>query len=270
MRDGIRGRQTGVFKAIPRLQAISGYVSEMFCSVQGEGLYMGERQLFFRTAGCSETCYWCDTLASKVEREYCVVRGKERRTLPNPLSANEAIKEVLDLAMETDPVSVSITGGEPLEQSDFVAAVARELKRKNLQVYLETSGLEVSGLTKIRPYADVVAMDIKLPHATGKAHWDTHREFLKWLVGKKAFVKVVVDSTTPLEEIEAAIHLIAEVDRGFPLVLQPESSTYLKDETAQQKRRGLLELLDKGQRIGLQSLKDVRVIPQCHKVMGAR
>jgi organic radical activating enzyme len=256
--------------AVIRSQQVAGYVSEMFCSVQGEGLYVGERHLFFRMAGCKATCYWCDTPASKKEREHCVIHGRVRRSFANPLGVEEATREVLQLASESRPAAVSITGGEPLEQPDFVAAVAKQLKKTGLQIHLETNGLEVEGLAKVRPFVDVVAMDIKLPHAMGEAHWDTHEEFLRWLVGRRAFVKIVVDSPTPLEEIETAVALIAEIDRRTPLVLQPESATYLGGAKGQDARRDLLRLLDEGQRIALESLEDVRVIPQCHKIMRVR
>jgi len=247
-----------------------GYVTEMFCSVQGEGLYVGERHLFLRTAGCKATCYWCDTPASKKEQGHCVIHGQGKRSLPNPLSVDDAVKELLQLASETKPAAVSVTGGEPLEQPDFVAAVAKQLKKKRLNVYLETNGLEVEGLSKVRPFVDVVAMDIKLPHATSEEHWDTHREFLKWLVGRRAFVKIVVDSPTPIEEIKTAVALIAEIDRRTPLVLQPESMTYLEGASGDGARRDLLDLIDEGQRIALESLEDVRVIPQCHRMMRIR
>ena len=135
---------------------------------------------------------------------------------------------------------------------------------------LQVVDLPVVGLAKARPFVDVVAMDIKLPHATGEVHWDTHREFLKWLVGRRAFVKIVVDSQTPLEEIETAVNLVAEIDRRTPLVLQPESATYLGGAKGQDARRGLLRLLDQGQRIALECLDDVRVIPQCHRIIRIR
>jgi len=255
---------------LARPQQGAGYVSEMFCSVQGEGLHVGERHLFLRTAGCKATCYWCDTPASKKEQGHCVIHGQGKRSLPNPLGVEDAVRELLQLANETKPTTVSITGGEPLEQPDFVEAVVRQLKKNRLNVYLETNGLEVEGLTRVRPFVDVVAMDIKLPHATGEDHWDTHREFLKWLVGRRAFVKIVVDSPTPLEEIETAVALIAEIDRRTPLVLQPESTTYLDVAKGQDARQNLLQLLDRGQRIALESLDDVRVIPQCHRIMRIR
>ncbi len=255
--------------AAPKRAEVTGYVSEIFVSVQGEGPYVGERQLFFRTAGCTETCYWCDTVSSKEERRNCVIHGEKMRVLPNPLSVADAVREVMRLAASAAPTkTVSITGGEPLEQGDFVAAVAKQLKRNGLRIYLETSGLEIEGFRKIRPFAEVVAMDIKLPSATGHPCWDVHREFLKWLVGKKGFVKIVVDATTPLDEIETAIHLMAEVDRSVPLILQPESGTYFKGDP--RARKTLWQLLEQGQRIGLKSLHDVRVIPQCHKILRVR
>lgn len=249
----------------------SGSVSEIFCSVQGEGLYVGERHVFFRTAGCTAACYWCDSVSSKEDRAHCAVHGRTRRSLANPLDAKAAAREALTLAREFAPVAaVSITGGEPLEQPDFVAAVAREFRLGGMNVYLETNGLEPEALGLVLPYAEVIAMDIKLPHATGQAHWLAHREFLERATETACFAKIVVDSPTPLGEIREAVRLIADVDRNIPLVLQPESSTYLKARGAPGARKALLRLLDEGQRFGLGHLRDVRVIPQCHKIMRMR
>ena len=39
----------------------AGYVSEIFVSFQGEGLYAGRRQLFLRMGGCHLRCRYCDT-----------------------------------------------------------------------------------------------------------------------------------------------------------------------------------------------------------------
>jgi organic radical activating enzyme len=198
------------------------------------------------------------------------VHGRAKRSLPNPLSAGRVVEELAALFEQEKPARVSITGGEPLEQADFVATVARELKRRAIAVYLETSGLEVKGMAMVRPFVDIVSMDIKLPHATGRDHWRAHGEFLRLLTGKRAFIKIVVDATTPIGEVEAAIHLIAEIDRRVPLVLQPESATFLKGEPEGVARKTLLELLDRGQRMALEHLDDVRVIPQCHKILRVR
>jgi 7-carboxy-7-deazaguanine synthase len=249
----------------------SGFVSEIFCSVQGEGPFVGQRQIFFRTAGCGATCYWCDTPAAKERQERCVIHGADRRAVPNPLTAGDALQAILSLVDLFDPVrTVSMTGGEPLEQADFVAELAKALKKRKLSIYLETSGLEVDGFRLVRPFADIVSMDIKLPSATGHEHWDVHREFVKWIVGKRSFIKIVVDAPTPLEEIEQAIHMIAEVDRSIPLILQPESSTYLKAGRGTEGVQKLTRVLEDAQRICLRNLKDVRIIPQCHKILRIR
>jgi organic radical activating enzyme len=244
-------------------------VSEVFCSVQGEGLYLGERQLFFRTAGCSESCHWCDTVPSKSETESCTIHGAKKRVLINPLTVEQAVEESLTVVRESPTVrTVTLTGGEPLEQGEFVANVARAFKRKGLRIYLETNGLEVEGLRKLRPHTDVIAMDIKLPSATGKPLWDKHHEFLEYLTCREVFIKVVVDAETPLDEIAQAVRIIMRVDRNIPLVLQPESSAFLKGGAATKK--AIRDLLLLAQRSALKHLNDVRVIPQCHKVLNVR
>jgi organic radical activating enzyme len=254
-----------------------GYLFEIFSSIQGEGLHVGERQLFVRTAGCSATCSWCDTVSAKKRRPYFTVHGAEKRTIENPVTAARAVREALSLCGKENPVrSVSITGGEPLEQPGFVAAVARRLREKGCRVHLETSGIEAAALPGVIEWVDVVAMDIKLPSATGKDHWEAHQGFLRiaaaWKseANVKTFVKVVVDHRTPLAEIERAIDLVGEAGPGIPLVLQPESGTYLLERHGAAARKALAALLDLAQRRAMRRIEDVRVIPQCHKLLKVR
>jgi len=271
--------------ATPASTAGAGYLSELFCSVQGEGLFVGERQIFVRTAGCAATCSWCDTVYSKVQTPRFVVHagaGVPARWRPNPVALDDVLGDVVACARENAPVAtVSITGGEPLEQPEFVAALARGLRGKGFRVYLETAGIHAAALRAVVDYVDVVAMDVKLESATGVAHWDAHRDFLSVLGGsdfdpargtgeRKLFVKVIVDLKATVAEIERAAGLVADCSRRIPFILQPESETMLSKNSTRDDRRALLQLIDAGARAASPRLDVVRIIPQTHKVLHVR
>ena len=265
--------------------ALRGYFSELFCSVQGEGLFVGERHIFVRTAGCVATCSWCDTVYSKVQTPRFVIHsgahGEAKPWRPNPVALDDVVSDVLDMAKANAPVvTVSITGGEPLEQPEIVRALARALRARELRIYLETAGLHAGALASLIDDVDVIAADVKLPSATGVDHMPAHRDFLRVLRGsafdparanaRLVFVKVIVDLKASLEEIDAAARLVAEAGRRIPFVIQPESETLMGKHATREGRARLLELAQAGARAASVHLDVVRVIPQTHKVLHVR
>jgi organic radical activating enzyme len=262
-------KQTG--DSSPQTCAGAGYLSEMFCSVQGEGPYVGQRQVFVRTAGCAATCSWCDTVYSKVQTPRFVVHDDGSRRLENPVAIETAVSEVLACVQRNQPVGVvSITGGEPLEQPEFVAELARRVHETGLRVYLETNGVHYEPLALILPYVDVIAMDIKLPSSVGEEMWDAHRRFIEAGAGRELFVKVVMDSHSRLDEVSTAVDIIAAVNRSITLVLQPESETLMSPRTPRESARALMATITEAQSLALASLDDVRVMPQLHKILKVR
>lgn len=134
----------------------------------------------------------------------------------------------------------------------------RELKDAGLGTYLETNGTLPEALTAAVEFADTVAMDIKLPSAAGGPElWAVHAKFLEIARRSDVFVKAVVSRATSQDEIRRCAELVSGIDRQIPLVIQPASGCAFADGF-------LLGLLD----AALESLADVRVIPQCHKVLG--
>ena len=228
-------------------------ISEIFSSIQGEGIFLGAKQTFVRFSGCNLTCVYCD----------------ERETPePGEYSAPELMKEVrkMELRYGTHH-SVSLTGGEPLLQAEFLKPFLKLLgKNRGFKAYLETNGTLPHELSKIIDMVDIVAMDIKLPSSTGgRAYWAEHLEFLKISAKKQVFVKAVITERTVKEDIEKAVLLIKEVKKKIPLILQPATPVNAQDKAPGENR--MLKFLD----IGLKNdLDNIRVIPQLHKMLGIK
>jgi organic radical activating enzyme len=185
--------------------AESAFVSEIYASVQGEGLFTGERQIFVRLAGCPLRCRFCDTPRS------LTAQGHPR------MSVDEVIAKIRALGRRVK--TVSVTGGEPLVQAPFVAALFRELKKRGFKTYLETAGIHAAALKRAQRYTDVVSMDIKLPSAVGRQYWEEHRAFLK-IAGKKAIVKIVWEAASQLSELKKALALLRARPQPPLLILQ--------------------------------------------------
>ena len=97
-------------------------VSEVFLSLQGEGLDIGLSTVFVRTARCNLECAWCDT-------KYSWEPGEER-------SVQSLVEEVEAYGVPR----VCISGGEPFLQAEEVAELSAELEARGMEVVIETNG----------------------------------------------------------------------------------------------------------------------------------
>ena len=189
-------------------EARAAPVTEIFTTVQGEGPYTGEAQIFVRFAGCPLRCDYCDTPASLVPSG-----GR-------PMAAEDALAAIRTESSRSGVRTVSLTGGEPLVYASFIRALAAELKRDGFRLYLETAGVHPGRLRDVIEFMDVVSMDVKLPSATGREHWAEHEAFLE-AAGDKAFAKIVLERHSTDEEFDRAVSLLAAAPRPPLTVLQP-------------------------------------------------
>jgi len=225
-------------------------------------MYVGERQTFIRFAGCNLTCAYCDTPQALVlTKEFTVKTDKETKKHNNPASVQQLLELTLSFPKNLTH-SVSLTGGEPLLQVDFLKNFLPELRKEKLPIYLETNGVLPKHLEEIIDLVDIVSFDIKLPSSTGLSpYWKEHKAALEIAYTKQVFTKVVVTKESRPKEIDEAASLIAEIDAEIPLIIQPVTPHgHIK--------RPLPEELFAFHAIAKRKLKQVRVIPQVHKLSG--
>ena len=112
-------------------------------------------------------------------------------------------------------------------------------------------------------HVDFISMDMKLPSTsrfTGD-FWESHRLFLEQSLGSSVSVKIVVGDSTDSAEITKVCDIVNAVNPATPLFLQPLT---LPDGVLGISVQHILRL----QELASSMLRDVRVIPQMHKLLG--
>lgn len=120
-------------------------IIEIFSSFQGEGVLIGQRQIFVRFAGCNLNCAYCDTKNSI---------SKKEGTLMTP----EEVVSKIESILTPDCHTISFTGGEPSLYPEFINEVS---KLTDLDIMLETNGTLPENIGLI-DNLDIVSLDIKL------------------------------------------------------------------------------------------------------------
>lgn len=228
-------------------------IIEVFPSLQGEGVYVGQPHLFVRFWNCNMACRYCDTDYKGPYQEY---------------TQAQLLAEVEGLLHSAGPFhAVSLTGGEPLLWAPFLEQWLPQLKALGQRTYLETNGTLHEALKRLLGWIDIVAMDIKPPSATGdRAVWRDNEAFLKTAdeAGKDLFVKLIVTAGTADEEVRRSVELVRSAAPEVPLVLQPATPF------GEMKEAPAPEQLTRWRAYASERLSDVRVVPQMHKVWGVR
>lgn len=250
-----------------------GYIGQIFNSIQGEGLYVGRRQVFVRFAGCSLDCLYCDTKEfRKFRLSECEVETKpgsmEFRRLQNPMTHEEVLRHIKCL-MTPATYSVSLTGGEPLLAGDFLVDVACRCRQSGLATYLETSGASSRAMENVVKHINVASIDIKLPEHQAVPLKDWRSLFEEELAcirlahgeGIKTFVKIVVLSSTRPKTITQVCRRLARIDK-IPIVIQPV--TPAGKVLSAPSMTHVYRLTEAAARAGV---KEIAIIPQMHKLM---
>jgi organic radical activating enzyme len=235
-------------------------IVEIFSSLQGEGPYVGYRQVFVRFAGCNLRCNYCDTSESfhydKLARIETQAGSGEFEFVMNPMAMTDIARQVRRLLQQRHH-SVSLTGGEPL---CHVAAIKELAALLMAPLYLETNGVLVDELAEVLPIIDIISMDIKLPSSAGQDCFAAHRQFLKLAMRKEMFIKIVLSGESTEAEFAEALSIIASAGQVVPLILQPVTTSQPGQALSPAKLLSFFTMAAK-------RLENVRVIPQTHKLL---
>jgi len=183
-------------------------ISEIYASLQGEGLLSGTPSTFVRTSGCNLRCRWCDTPF----------------TSWTPTGDERTVEEILRSVASLPPRHVVITGGEPLLVADLVD-LCRRLRAGGHHVTIETAGtvpLETPvDLMSISPKLASSAPDPETPSNWRQRHEATRRrdEIILGLLEQGPYqLKFVVETDADIEE---ALGWVADLAQRRPSGIDP-------------------------------------------------
>lgn len=255
-------------------------IHEVFASIQGEGLFVGQPQVFVRLDGCPLRCAWCDTPETwglpSAERSGANWDAGRTRSW---CTAGEVARYIEEL----DPSgrkTLSVTGGEPLMWPEFLKELRAAFPDRRL--HLETAGAFPRSLEAVLPHVDHVSADLKLPqdlappvplHGSPDSHETAPANASEWAAARRAVLALLSDRAACLKLILAGGHTpdvyeellddVARLAPALPLFLQPATpirATLAPDE----------DLVARVAEAGLARGLELRVLPQLHVLLGIR
>jgi 7-carboxy-7-deazaguanine synthase len=190
-------------------------ISEIFYSVQGEGMLTGVPSVFVRTSGCNLRCCWCDT-------PYASWKPEGEQWTP------EAVFE--QVAAFAPARHVVLTGGEPM-LAPGLPALCRLLRAAGWHITIETAGTLSPGDLEY----DLASLSPKLSgsvpsEGTAGGAWVARHEATRlqpavlreWIQAGEYQLKFVVGSRTELGEIRALLAVLGGEIPLHKVLLMPE------------------------------------------------
>jgi 7-carboxy-7-deazaguanine synthase len=228
-------------------------VSEVFSSIQGEGVNLGTPCVFLRLAICNLHCWYCDTkytwlysdkMLQLVEADLKRL-GFENGDSPGDLQVYDRSKETRELSLEDVESSIMsfrinhlvVTGGEPMLQQEELAYLASRLKNRKNQFFIEaeTNGT-IEPNEKLLTFIDQWNVSPKF-ESSGNSQYSREKKaalksysslsnaFFKFVISEKRFHQ-------DLAEIESLVSRYSINPSKIILMAEGTNSTVLRERTA--------------------------------------
>jgi 7-carboxy-7-deazaguanine synthase len=201
-------------------------LSEIFCSVQGEGPHAGTSCVFLRLATCNLKCSWCDTKYTWDWENYDF--DKEVREI----SIEDILKRITDYPNISHIV---VTGGEPLLQQNRLIPLLKLIKDKKKEgnmshchhIEIETNGTVIP-LKELMQLVDQWNISPKTANSFNEKNGINLENLYKKSLSifrdlENSFFKFVIDKFDDFKDIEQYVQ-----NYGLPkerLILMPQATT---------------------------------------------
>jgi 7-carboxy-7-deazaguanine synthase len=174
-------------------------ISEIFESIQGEGILAGVPSLFIRASGCNLRCSWCDTPYASWAPE-----GEEW-----------SVEQLAGRAAASSLQHVVVTGGEPMIFAE-IAPLTRRLEALGKHITIETAGTVDQDVA-----CHLMSISPKLanstPHGIEGGRWvEMHErarlrlDVIRALIARYDYqLKFVIREEADLEEVQAMVAELA-------------------------------------------------------------
>ena len=207
-------------------------ISEIFSSIEGEGIRSGFHFHFLRLAGCNLKCSYCDS-------KYTWTGGEK-------LSFDTVFDRLNKLPFSKN---ILITGGEPLlQEKNIISFIEQRLKNRYSKIFIETNG---SFTIKNIPKYVGILMDLKPP----SSEMDSYNKFenLNYLKESDE-IKVIIADT-------ADFNWIYDIDTRYNLT--EKFTLSLTPLYGEMDYRELSNLI-------INSKRNFRLNLQIHKIIGIK
>ncbi len=182
-------------------------VSEIYESIQGEGLLTGTPSVFLRTSGCNLRCWFCDTPFASWA----------------PEGNHQSVEEILAKVAHFNLNHVVLTGGEPMIFNS-IGELASRLNAMGQHLTIETAGTIYREL-----HCDLMSISPKLsgsapPASSGSwrakhNHRREQLEVVRQLMRHPYQLKFVVDSEGDANEVLDYLERLGNVDHDRVLLM---------------------------------------------------
>lgn len=182
-------------------------INSIYRATEGEGLNLGQTQVFVRFQGCAVGCINCDS----------------KDTWDFPLKGTMSMGEVIQRVEEQDigkSKRVSITGGDPLHPKNTPALVelVKELKSRGYWLNIEAAGTRI--VPEVFDLVNFISWDFKTPSTHVRPNPNLFLKLNEQYSGKFQ-VKAVIENDA---DFDATLNFRNELfpeGHNFPWFLTP-------------------------------------------------